>query len=322
MQNDLIKENVFESAAFGRIRTLVETVDAAAHNGPLLAEIERLQGQLIRETDADMIDTMMDRLIVLKKQERSQRGDCYEWFVAQDICRALGFKNHSAAVRTHVHRGDIAKRDVCDANHHRQKMLVVNESGLYALVFGSKLETAQDFKRYVTAVILPSIRRHGAFMTSEALERVKNDPEAARALVDALESERARCSALAGQVFMLETALEALKPKARFAEAVIRSEGAVSMGDMAKLLQKMGVDTGRTRLFAALRQKGILSTQKGSWNKPMQWTVERGYFEIEEGSFKKPLGDEERLLWSVTRVTPKGQAYLFGIFGGADELSD
>lgn len=90
------------------------------------------------------------------------------------------------------------------------------------------------------------------------------------------------------------------------------------MGDMAKLLRQNGVNIGRNRLFTKLRKGGFLSTQKGSWNKPLQWTMEQGYFEIEEGFFEKPLGGEGKMLWSVTRVTPVGQACLVDWFLARD----
>ena len=91
---------------------------------------------------------------------------------------------------------------------------------------------------------------------------------------------------------------------------------------MAKLLRQNGNGMGRTWLFETLRGSGVLRCQKGSWNKPLQWDVEDGYFEIEEGCSGPSYEMPERWLWSATRVTPKGQTFLMDKLGKANELSD
>lgn len=266
----------FESALFGKIRTLVE-------------------------------------------REAADGAEAREWLVAADVCAALGYsKDASSIVKRHVNPADTSKRRISDANGHHQSMLVVNESGLYALIFGSTRPEAQTFKRYVTAVILPSIRRHGAYMEDDVMDRVQDDPGAMRELMAMLRAETAKNKALGAKVDKLEMRIKALTPNAVFGEAITASEGSISMGDMAKLLRQNGVNIGRNRLFTKLREGGFLSTQKGSWNKPLQWTMEQGYFEIEEGFFDRPLGGEGKMLWSVTRVTPVGQACLVDWFVAQD----
>ncbi|WP_270655779.1 phage antirepressor KilAC domain-containing protein [Eubacterium callanderi] len=266
----------FESALFGKIRTLVE-------------------------------------------REAADGAEAREWLVAADVCVALGYsKDASSIVKRHVNPADTSKRRISDANGHHQSMLVVNESGLYALIFGSTRPEAQTFKRYVTAVILPSIRRHGAYMEDDVMDRVQDDPGAMRELMDMLRAETAKNKALGAKVDKLEMRIKVLTPNAVFGEAITASEGSISMGDMAKLLRQNGVNIGRNRLFTKLREGGFLSTQKGSWNKPLQWTMEQGYFEIEEGFFDRPLGGEGKMLWSVTRVTPVGQACLVDWFVAQD----
>lgn len=268
----------FVSALFGSIHTLVERETADGHGD-------------------------------------DQSANTREWLVAADVCAALGYnKDTSGVVKRHVSPDDTSKRRIADAKGRPQNMLVVNESGLYALIFGSTRPEAQTFKHYVTAVILPSIRRHGAYMEEEVMDRVQDDPDAMRELMDMLRAETAKNKALSAKVDKLETRIKALTPNAVFGEAITASEGAISMGDMAKLLRQNGVDIGRTRLFTILRTGGFLSRQKGSWNKPLQWTMELGYFEIEEGYFNKPVGEDGRVLWSVTRVTPRGQACLVDWF--------
>ncbi len=85
------------------------------------------------------------------------------WFVGVDIARALGYKKPTGAVATNIDEGDSLRRGVSDANGHKQTAIVINESGLYALIFGSKLESAKKFKKWVTSEVLPSIRKNGSY---------------------------------------------------------------------------------------------------------------------------------------------------------------
>ena len=88
-------------------------------------------------------------------------------FCAADVCRALQYVNSRDALAKHVDEDDVAKRDTIDRLGRKQSMAYVNESGLYALIFGSKLKTAKDFKRWVTSVVLPTIRKTGGYMISK-----------------------------------------------------------------------------------------------------------------------------------------------------------
>lgn len=124
------------------------------------------------------------------------------------------------------------------------------------------------------------------------------------------------------ELLVLKETLGRVRLKLLFADSITASQGAISMGDMAKLLRQNGNAVGRTRLFETLRGSGVLSCQKGSWNKPLQWAVEAGCFEIEEGCSDPSYEMPERRLWSATRVTPNGQAFLMNKLGKADELSD
>ena len=97
-------------------------------------------------------------------------------FCAADICRALGYTNGRKAVLDHCDEGDVTKRDT-PTSSGTQSMTFVNESGLYALIFGSKMESAKQFKKWVTSEVLPTIRKTGAYATTEVMERAMNDPD-------------------------------------------------------------------------------------------------------------------------------------------------
>ena len=91
------------------------------------------------------------------------------WFNANDVCSALEFANPHKAVADHVDADDLTKREVIDTLGRQQRANFINESGLYALILGSTKETAKRFKRWVTAEVLPTIRKAGAYSTSGAL---------------------------------------------------------------------------------------------------------------------------------------------------------
>jgi len=85
------------------------------------------------------------------------------WFRAEDVCSALGYANHRDALSNHVDADDVAKRDATDALGRTQQANYVNESGVYALIFGSTKPEAKVFKRWVTHDVLPAIRKTGRY---------------------------------------------------------------------------------------------------------------------------------------------------------------
>ena len=85
------------------------------------------------------------------------------WFVGRDLATVLGYAKPETAIRNNVDKGDTLKQGISDSNNHIQQMLVINEAGMYALIFGSKLESAKRFKHWVTSEVLPSIRRTGGY---------------------------------------------------------------------------------------------------------------------------------------------------------------
>ena len=90
-------------------------------------------------------------------------------FVAVDICSSLGYANSSKAIKDHVDPEDLIKSEITDKLNRIQTVNCVNESGLYALIFGSKLESAKRFKRWVTSEVLPAIRKTGRYEAQETI---------------------------------------------------------------------------------------------------------------------------------------------------------
>ena len=155
-------------------------------------------------------------------------------------------------------------------------MTIINESGLYALVFGSRLPTAINFKRWVTSEVLPALRKTGQYQVKE----LSGSELMAKALIEAQ-------SVLAAK----DKQIEEMKPKALFADAVATSHTSILVGELAKILKQNGIDMGQKRLFAWLRENGFLIKRKGTdYNMPTQKSMDLGLFESKEGSYVNGSG--------------------------------
>lgn len=205
--------------------------------------------------------------------------------VGKDIAEALGYSDAFGALKKHV---DTEDKQNCqnDSFKTTRGMTVINESGMYSLVIGSKLPGARKFKRWITSEVLPSIRKHGAYMTPEKIEEVLMNPEFIIKLATELKEEKQKVAQL--------------QPKADFYDTVASSDSLLSMADVAKVLDK-GI--GRNRLFKLLRDKGILQSN----NVPYQRFVDAGYFKVVESSY---MAGDNAIVSTVTYVKQKGVDYI------------
>lgn len=218
-------------------------------------------------------------------------------FCAMDLCRALGYSNGRDAVAKHVDSEDVAKRDTLTKGG-TQQLTFVTESGMYALILGSKLPQARQFKHWVTSEVLPSIRKTGSY----SVEKLSRKQLALMVIQAEEEKER-----LALENKHQAEIIEEQKPKVVFADAVIGSENNILIRDLAKLICQNGYQIGEIRLYRWLRDNKYLTLE----NKPMQRYVEQGLFYIEEGTHT-----EKGVMKShtVTKVTGKGQNYFINKF--------
>lgn len=224
------------------------------------------------------------------------------YFVGKDVAQVLGYKDTTNAMKAHVDLEDSRGWQITTPSGI-QTMKVINESGLYSLILGSKLPEAKRFKRWVTSEVLPSLRRNGMYAMDELLD---NPDLAINALQKLKEEREARRQ--------LELQNEQMKPKALFAEAVETSSTSILIGDMAKLLRQNGVEVGQRRLFDWLRTNGWLMKTGESRNMPTQKAMEKGYFEIRERTISNPDGSVR--ITKTTKVTGKGQVWLTNEFMG------
>lgn len=221
------------------------------------------------------------------------------WFVGRDVALALRYSNTRDALAKHVDAEDKADVAIHDGRQNRN-MVVVNESGLYALVFGSRLESAKRFKHWVTSEVLPSIRKSGGYIAGQ--ESMSDAELLAKAVLVAQK-----------QIEDRDKQIERMKPKEIFADAVTASKSSILIGDLAKLICQNGVKIGQKRLFQWMRDNGYLIRQKGaSWNMPTQRGMEMKLFEVKETTVTH--SDGHISVNKTVKVTGKGQLYFINKF--------
>ena len=218
------------------------------------------------------------------------------WFVGKDVAQVLGYKDASRAVFDHVDKEDKTSLVIHQSgSNYKANTIVINESGLYALILSSKLPQAREFKRWVTAEVLPQIRRTGGYIP------VSREEDEKSILCKAVEILRRTLE-------QREELIEEQRPKVEFAEALTSSTGSILIRDLAKLLTQNGVPIGQKRLFAWLRHNGYLFQRE---TRPIQRWVEQGLFDTSVTLIQTHHGTEERC---TTKVTGKGQEYFVAGF--------
>ncbi|NYI25815.1 anti-repressor protein [Aeriscardovia aeriphila] len=181
----------------------------------------------------------------------------------------------------------------------------VSEAGLYKLIMRSRKENAKPFQRWVTHEVLPTIRKHGAYMSEKTIEQALTSPDFLIKLATQLKGEKeARKQA--------EAQLEQAKPKLLFADAVETSNKSILVGVLATILRANGVQIGQKRLFQALRENGFLCSTGSRYNLPTQKRVELGLFEVKETTVVH--ADGHKTINLTPKVTGKGQVYFVNYF--------
>lgn len=228
-------------------------------------------------------------------------------FCGADIAKALGYSNPSKALNDHC-KGDLTKRyPITDSLGRTQDAIFIPESDLYRLVFGSKLPSAEKFTDWVTSEVLPSIRKHGAYMTPETLQAAILNPDTMIQLCQQLKTEQDKNKALSEENAKLA-------PKGLFADAVSVSDRCILVSELAKLLKQNGIETGQNRLYEQLRADGFLvkDRKRSDFNMPTKKAMELGLFKVREST--RVHSDGHTTIDKTTKVTGKGQIYLINYY--------
>ena len=251
----------------------------------------------------------MNELTVFNNDEfgaiRTLSIDNEPWFVGKDVAAALGYERSDNAIRSHVCDEDKLMHQISASGQNRN-MVFINESGMYSLIFSSKLDSAQRFKHWVTSEVLPTIRKHGAYMTPETLQQAILNPDTMIQLCQQLKDEQDKRK-------KLEQKVSEDKPKVLFADSVATSNSTILIGELAKILRQNGVNIGQNRLFDWMRNNGYLICRKGAdYNMPTQRSMELGLFNIKETAITHSDGTTS--VTKTVKVTGKGQQYFINKF--------
>ena len=243
----------------------------------------------------------MNELQIFDNEEfgeiRTVTIDNEPWFVGKDVAEALGYAEPRSAVSKKVEECDRGVAEM-ETPSGKQKMTTINESGLYALIFGSKLESAKRFKHWVTSEVLPSIRKTGGYDMKQ--------PQGKELLALAVLEAQKTIEEQTAQI-------EEMKPHAILGQAITTANTSILVGDLAKILRQNGVDIGAQRLFGWMRENGYLIKRKGSdWNLPTQKSMDMGLFEIKESVHIDGNGCNK--ISRTPKISGKGQQYFINKF--------
>lgn len=231
------------------------------------------------------------------------------YFNLKDVCEILEINNASQVITRLSEKGVITNDTLTKGGI--QKLNFINESNLYKLIFKSRKPQAEEFTDWVTSEVLPSIRKHGAYMTNDTLEKALTSPDFLIQLATNLKIEKEKNK-------MLTDKIETDRPKVIFAEALAVSEKSILIGELAKILKQNGIEIGANRLFEWLRGNNYLMAKGESRNQPSQKSMNLKLMEIKKTTINNSDGSVRVTV--TTKITPKGQEYFINKFLKNKEL--
>lgn len=248
---------------------------------------------------------MIDEEIISFKHDefgeiRTLNIDGEPWFVGKDIVEKLGYQNGSRDINRHVDEDDRTKTMVFDGNQNKET-IIINESGLYSLILSSKLPNAKKFKRWVTAEVLPSLRKHGAYFTAETLHKTMSDPRELAKLLNILADEQEKRH-------KLEEENAFLTVKARYYDKILNSKNSVPVTQIAK-------DYGMSAIAfnKLLHELGIQYPMRNSWVLYAKY-ADKNY--TQSKTYK--IGENKAVMH--TCWTQKGRLFLYEFLKERDVL--
>lgn len=225
-------------------------------------------------------------------------------FCLADVCKILDLQ--VSPTKNRLNKDGVNLIKVTDSLGRTQEATFVSESNLYKVIMRSDKPQAEPFQDWVCGEVLPSIRKHGAYMTPETIEKTLTSPDFIIQLATQLKNEQEKRKSA-------EAKIEADKPKVLFSEAVEASKKSILIRELAKIITQNGYQIGEKQLYERLRKAGYLCSVGESRNQPSQTYVNMGLFEIR----KRVIIDRgETKVYNTTMVTGKGQTYFVNKFLG------
>ena len=223
-------------------------------------------------------------------------------FCGKDVAAALGYSNPRKALADHC-KG-VTKCDTL-TNGGKQELSFIPESDVYRLAFGSKLPTAEQFTDWVTSEVLPTIRRHGAYLTPDVLSQTIQNPDFLIGLVTELKAEQERRRSAELTVSVQSQQIAELQPKASYYDVVLNCKDLMSIGKIAKDFGKSAVWLNRW-----LHEKGIQYRQGDIWLLYQKY-AEKGYTSTKTQSYNGSDGEVHSKVH--TYWTQKGRLFLYSL---------
>lgn len=222
------------------------------------------------------------------------------WFVGKDVAIILGYKDSDQAIRKHVDEEDKLNRQIKGLGQSRN-MKIINESGLYSLILSSKLPNAKKFKKWVTSEVLPTIRKHGVYMTDDVLEQAIENPDFMIGILQNLKKEKEKVKLLQNENNKLVVKIEEDRPKLEYIDTILNSKNTMTVSQIAKDYD-----------LSAVRLNKILHDEKVQYKCGNQWLlyaehVGKGY--TKSSTYVDSIG-ETRV---STKWTQKGRLFLHEI---------
>ncbi|MCU5508290.1 phage antirepressor [Bacillus cereus] len=247
----------------------------------------------------------MNQLQVFNNEEFGQVRTVVQsedvWFVAKDVAEVLGYNNTSKAIQMHVDEDEKADLPIWDGRQNRNQK-VINESGLYSLILSSKLPSAKKFKKWVTSEVLPSIRKHGAYMTPNTINALLQDPDLIIGLASQLKQEQQARQIAEQKNLMLTQQIAENASKITYLDQILQSQDTVTVSQVA-------ADYG----LSAMKLNKILNDEKVQYKVNNQWLL---YSKHQNKGYTKSKTvdvvhtDGSRSVKMNTRWTQKGRIFI------------
>nr|DAQ25842.1 MAG TPA: repressor domain protein [Caudoviricetes sp.] len=219
------------------------------------------------------------------------------WFVGKDVAKVLGYAKPLNALSTHIDEDDSLKQGLTDSMGRTQETILINESGLYSLILSSKLPNAKAFKKWVTSEVLPSIRKHGGYISGQT--EMSPEELMAKALQVAqktLEEREARIGVLAAENSALTVEKQILQPKADYFDELVDRNLLTNFRETAKQINAKQKDF----VNFLLEKKYVYRDKRG---KLMPYADRnKGLFEV-----KECFNETTQWCGTQTLITPKGR---------------
>lgn len=253
-----------------------------------------------------MYKMKLQTFVFEKVEVRTLNGRNEILFIGKDVADILGYKRTADAINQHVDEEDKLTRSITDSGQGRN-MTVINESGLYALIFGSKLPKAREFKRWVTSEVLPSIRKHGAYMNAQMIEEALTDPDTIIQLATTLKKEQQ-------ERLLLEQRIAEYEPKISYLDTILSSTDTVTITQIAADYGMSGQS-----MNSLLHELGL------QYKVGKQWIL---YQEHKQQGYTKshttdiPRADGSRKIVMNTKWTQKGRLAIYNLLKERDVLPE